>query len=211
MPTTFRNTANGHKETVGDGAWAGPLFLGAIYLAYKGLWTHFVVWILIVAVAASFGGFSGLIVAVLATSVVYAIAIRGILESSYLRRGWVKSGADDPSAVQALSERQCPFCAETIKKEAVKCKHCGADLEKDTSVPVRIVTDGWAVRVECSSEQGVSEARARIRELGSPALVTDGLVAVGGLFAEKTEAEALRRNLSSRYRLESTIQYQSVD
>ncbi|MEE5088370.1 hypothetical protein V2J74_26815 [Pseudomonas alliivorans] len=211
MPTTFRNASNGHKETVGDGVWAGPLFLGAIYLAYKGLWTHFAVWILLVAAAASLGGLYGFIVAVLAASVVYAIAIKGILESSYLRRGWVKSGADAPSSSQALSERQCPFCAETIKKEAVKCKHCGADLEKDMSGPARIVTDGWAVRVECSSEQGVSEAQARIKDLGSPVLVSDGLVAVGGLFAEKSDAEALRRNLSSRYRLESTIQYQSFD
>lgn len=24
--------------------------------------------------------------------------------------------------------KTCPFCAEIIKKEAVKCKHCGSDL-----------------------------------------------------------------------------------
>ena len=211
MPTTFRNTTNGHRETVGDGAWAGPLFLGAIYLAYKGLWTHFVVWILFVLTVAAVGGPTGLIIAIIAASVAYAVAIKGILESSYLRRGWVKSGSDDLETAKALSERQCPFCAETIKKEAVKCKHCGAELEKDTSGPVRIVTDGWAVRVDCSSEQGVAEAQSRIKELGAPSLVCEGLVAVGGLFTEKSDAEALRRNLSSRYRLESAIQYQSVD
>lgn len=26
-------------------------------------------------------------------------------------------------------ERKCPFCAETIKAEAIVCKHCGRDVE----------------------------------------------------------------------------------
>lgn len=25
--------------------------------------------------------------------------------------------------------RKCPFCAESVRKEAVKCKHCSSDLE----------------------------------------------------------------------------------
>lgn len=25
-------------------------------------------------------------------------------------------------------ERPCPFCAETIKKAAIKCRHCGSDI-----------------------------------------------------------------------------------
>lgn len=31
-----------------------------------------------------------------------------------------------------VMRRQCPFCAETIKQEAIKCKHCGSDVEKET-------------------------------------------------------------------------------
>ncbi|HRV29679.1 MAG TPA: zinc ribbon domain-containing protein [Spirochaetia bacterium] len=24
----------------------------------------------------------------------------------------------------------CPYCAETIKREATRCKHCGSDIPK---------------------------------------------------------------------------------
>lgn len=45
--------------------------------------------------------------------------------------GWIISliwayseGGDTASGVA----RQCPFCAERIRIEAVKCKHCGSDI-----------------------------------------------------------------------------------
>jgi len=32
------------------------------------------------------------------------------------------------AVVAESDEMQCPLCAETIKRQAKKCKHCGADL-----------------------------------------------------------------------------------
>ena len=26
--------------------------------------------------------------------------------------------------------KKCPFCAESVRKEAIKCKHCGSNLEQ---------------------------------------------------------------------------------
>jgi hypothetical protein len=30
--------------------------------------------------------------------------------------------------------RQCPYCAESVKAEAVKCKHCGSDIGSEAHV-----------------------------------------------------------------------------
>lgn len=34
----------------------------------------------------------------------------------------------ETSEIGASSDRICPMCAETIKRAAIKCKHCGADV-----------------------------------------------------------------------------------
>ncbi|OBY90094.1 hypothetical protein A6723_023930 [Pseudomonas sp. AU11447] len=38
-------------------------------------------------------------------------------------------GGKSQSNAVSVGERQCPFCAELIKNQAIKCKHCGSDVE----------------------------------------------------------------------------------
>lgn len=42
---------------------------------------------------------------------------------------WKALTATGTAVFAESDEIKCPFCAESIKRQAIKCKHCGADLQ----------------------------------------------------------------------------------
>lgn len=39
--------------------------------------------------------------------------------------------AVEQEALETGDMRKCPFCAELVRREAVKCKHCGSELQAE--------------------------------------------------------------------------------
>lgn len=158
MARTFQNPANNHEETVSTAASMGAFFLGWIYLAFKGLWGHFLIWFLVVGIPAVVVDRYTFILTIPLLSIFYGLAIQGILSTRYLRRGWREIGNDEetrnantakaaptvapistsaePAQLADSETKACPYCAETIKAAAIRCKHCQADLTQSNAKTV---------------------------------------------------------------------------
>lgn len=152
MATTFENPANGYREEVNSDACYGMFFFGALYLVYKGLWKHVFIWPLIVGIPTVASGGVAIIIVLPLVTIIYTMLIQDILDSDYLRRGWKEVPDSEQKSIDATNSlideakkepwrvfndpvasapsefKKCPFCAEQVRQEAIKCKHCHSDL-----------------------------------------------------------------------------------
>lgn len=144
MSQRFKNPANGYIEEVDYNACFEVFFLGPLYLAVKGLWGHVFIWLAVVVPLGVISGGFLFLVTIPVASICYAFSIQGILQKKYLGKGWVvetdakRRRSTWPSVETAEPTlnpltKICPFCAEEIKAEAIRCKHCQADLSESTA------------------------------------------------------------------------------
>jgi|688.fasta_scaffold122758_2 hypothetical protein len=62
-----------------------------------------------------------------------ANAVVGVRYSRGIGMTWKELTAKGTAVVMESIDRPCPFCAEPIRRAAVKCKHCGSDVSPDLS------------------------------------------------------------------------------
>lgn len=90
------------------------------------------------------------------------------------------------SIITEINTRPCPLCAETIKNAAIKCKHCGSDVE--AAKPQRLKV-GWVASTACEDKEERDRTMDAIAAIGLPVVSMLGLSVGAGPFETKDEAK----------------------
>lgn len=78
--------------------------------------------------------------------------------------------------------RPCPLCAETIKLAAVKCKHCGGDVEQAVR---NVPATGWTIRIPCRPGMEFDATQKIVSDEGLPCANPEGAVVVIGHYEKR--------------------------
>ena len=107
-----------------------------------------------------------------------------------------------------IDTRPCPLCAETIKNAAVKCKHCGADVEAVAYKPEPAPRFGWVARVLCQDDEARAAVSAAIGAAGFPVVdmaIVGGVAA--GAYEKKSDAENAATYLEDNLGYATTVMF----
>jgi hypothetical protein len=63
-------------------------------------------------------------------ALIWALSRNTAAEAAAHQQHALPAQAAGATKVSTSETRDCPFCAEPIRKEAIKCKHCGSALER---------------------------------------------------------------------------------
>lgn len=108
----------------------------------------------------------------------------------------------------AADTRPCPFCAETIKSAAIKCRHCGEDVGKASSPSAPVLRFGWVARVICGDDAARTSVSAVIEEAGFPVVEMHKVGGVAaGAFEKKSDAEAAADHLEKNLGFATTVMF----
>ena len=119
-----------------------------------------------------------------------------------------RSAAPAASVPAVNDTRPCPLCAETIKRAAIKCKHCGAEIQQPNIQEVPALRFGWVARVICSDDASRARVSAAIADAGFPVveMLKVGGVAAGA-FKKKSDAEAAADHLEKNLGFAVTVMF----
>lgn len=85
--------------------------------------------------------------------------------------------------------KPCPFCAERIKKSAIKCKHCGSEISSTPQPTALPSDDGWTVRFDCEA-WAYAEIAKKAKAMGLPIVKSPPTTVVTGPYPSELDAEA---------------------
>ena len=78
MGTRFKNSSNDYIEIASSLAWLWTLLWAPLYFAFKGIWSHAVVSLVLG------------ICTIRLSSIVYAFFANSIVRNNYSKKGWIK-------------------------------------------------------------------------------------------------------------------------
>jgi hypothetical protein len=93
-----------------------------------------------------------------------------------------------PKYEPAYESRPCPFCAETIKKSAIKCKHCGSEISSTPQPTALRSDDGWTVRFDCEA-WAYAEIAKKAKAMGLSIVKSQPTTVITGPFPSELDAE----------------------
>lgn len=104
------------------------------------------------------------------------------------------------------SYRDCPFCAEPIKKAAVKCKHCGSKVKRQTEVSGDEPTKpAWTIAFTLDDDAGYVKMCSQLSDLDLPMVLDDDAIRVGP-YLNKSEALQIQKVLASEHGIHGKLE-----
>jgi hypothetical protein len=102
--------------------------------------------------------------------------------------------------------RDCPLCAEPIKKAAVKCKHCGSKVK----CPIQDAGDdptkpGWTIAFDSEDDASYVKMCTQLSDLDLPMVLDDDAILVGP-YPSRSDALRVRQMLSDRHHLQGKLE-----